>query len=139
MYLLYLFITISSDDSILEFGDELATINVDIVEISEVRRRGEGCCTLTSSGHNLYHIGGNTCHRGVGFVLHKKIAGNVTSFEGVSDRLAQLTLKINSKYHLNIIQAYLPTTSHTDEEVDIAVISQQGVTSIITPICLPQT
>ena len=82
---------------------------------------------------------GNTCHRGVAFVVHKKIAGNVTSFEGVSDRLAQLTLKINSKYHLNIIQAYLPATSHTDEEVDIAVISQQGVTSIITPICLPQT
>ena len=129
MYLLYLFITISSDDSILEFGDELATIKVDIVEISEVRRKGEGCSTLTSS----------TCHRGVGFVLQKKIAGNVTSFEGVSDRLAQLTLKINSKYHLNIIQAFLPTTSHTDEEVDIAVISQQGVTSIITPICLPQT
>ena len=139
MYLLYLFITISSDDSILEFGDELVTINVDIVEISEVRRKGEGCSNLTSSGHNLYYIGGNTCHRGVGFVLHKKIAGNVTSFEGVSDRLAQLTLKINSKYHLNIIQAYLPTTSHTDEEVDIAVISQQGVTSIIIPICLPQT
>ena len=139
MYLLYLFITISSDDSILEFGDELATINFDNVEISEVRRKGEGGSTLTSSGHNLYYIGGNTCHRGVGFLVHKKIAGNVTSFEGVSDRLAQLTLKINSKYHLNIIQAYLPTTSHTDEEVDIAVISQQGVTSIITPICLPQT
>ena len=33
--------------------------------------------------------------------------------------MAQLTLKINGKYHLNIIQAYLPTTSHTDEEVDI--------------------
>ena len=61
---------------------------------------------------------GNTCDRGVAFVVHKKIAGNVTSFEGVSDRLAQLTLKINSKYHLNIIQAYLPTTSHTVEEVD---------------------
>ena len=42
MYLLYLFITISSDDSILETEDELATINVDIVEISEVRRKGEG-------------------------------------------------------------------------------------------------
>ena len=74
---------------------------------------------ICNSGHNLYYIGGNTCHRGVGFVVHKKIAGNVTSFEGVSDRLAQLTLKINGKYYLNIIQAYLPTTSHTDEQVDI--------------------
>ena len=32
--------------------------------------------------------------------------------------MAQLTIKINSKYHLNIIQAYLPTSGHTNEEVD---------------------
>ena len=35
--------------------------------------------------------------------------GNVTSFKGISDSLAQLGFKINSKYHLWIIQAYLPT------------------------------
>ena len=64
MYLLYLFITISSDDSILEIEHELATINVDIVEISEVRRKGEGCCTLNSSGHNLYYIGGQHLPQG---------------------------------------------------------------------------
>ena len=52
-------------------------------------------------------------------MVHKKIAGNVTSVEGASYMLAQLTLKINGKYHLNIIQAYLPSTSHTDEWVDI--------------------
>ena len=32
--------------------------------------------------------------------------------------MAELTTKINNKYHLNIIQAYLPTSSHTNEEVD---------------------
>ena len=48
----------SSDDRILEIEDELAKINFDIVEISEVRRKGEGCCTLNGSGHNLYYIGG---------------------------------------------------------------------------------
>ena len=36
----------------------------------------------------------------------------------MSDRLAQLTIKINGKYHLNIIQAYLPTSSHDDQEVE---------------------
>ena len=40
------------------------------------------------------------------------------SFKGISDRVTQLTIKINSKYHFNIIQAYLPTSSHTTEEVD---------------------
>ena len=36
----------------------------------------------------------------------------------MSDRLAQLTIRINGKYHLNIIQAYLPTSSHEDQEVE---------------------
>ncbi|XP_068738543.1 craniofacial development protein 2-like [Montipora capricornis] len=111
--------SLSSDDRMLEFGDELAKINFDVVGISEVQRKGEGCISLANSGHNLYHIGGNTCHRGVGFVVHKNITGYGTSFKGVSDRLAQLTIEINGKYHMNIIQAYLPTISHTDEEVDI--------------------
>ena len=30
----------------------------------------------------------------------------------------QLTIRINGKYHLNIIQAYLPTSSHDDQEVE---------------------
>ena len=55
---------------------------------------------------------------GISFIVNKNIAGNVTSFKGISDRAAQLTIKINSKYHLNIIQAYLPTSNHTNEEVD---------------------
>ena len=70
------------------------------------------------SGHQFYYKGGNTHQNGIGFIVNKKIAGNVTSFKGISDRVAQLTIKISSKYHLNIIQAYLPTSSHTNEEVD---------------------
>ena len=53
-----------------------------------------------------------------GFIVIENIAGNVTSFKGISDRVAQLTIKVDSKYHLNIIQAYLSTSSHTKEEVD---------------------
>ena len=33
--------------------------------------------------------------------------------------MAQLTIKVNGKDHSNVIQAYLPTSSHTDEDVDI--------------------
>ena len=105
--------SLSSDDGMLEFEDELAKINFDVIGISEVRRKGEGCLSLANSGHNLYYICGNTCYSGVGFLVHKNIAGNVTSFKGVSNRLVQLTVKIKGKYHMNIIQAYLPTISHT--------------------------
>ena len=66
----------------------------------------------------LLYKGGNTHQNGIGFIVNKNIAGNVMSFKDTSDRVAQLTIKINSKYHLNIIQTCLPTSSHTNEEVD---------------------
>ena len=110
--------SLSSDDRIIELESELSKINFDIIGLSETRRKGEGCITLNNSGHRLFYRGDNTCQRGVGFLVHKSLAGNITSFKGVSDRVAQLTLKINKKYNLNIIQAYLPTTSHPDEVVD---------------------
>ena len=86
--------------------------------ISETRRKGEGCLTLTTSGHTFYYKGGYTCHRGVGFIVNKNIAGNVTN--SVSDRPAQLNITINGKCHLNIILAYLPTSSYEDQEVESA-------------------
>ena len=110
--------SLSSDDRVTEFEDEIARIKFDIIGISETRRKGEGCLTLNTSGHTFYYKGGDTGHRGVGFIVNKNIAGNVTSFKSVSDRLAQLTIRINGKYHLNIIQAYLPTSSHDDQEVE---------------------
>ena len=110
----------SKDDGerVIEFEDEIARIKFDIIGISETRRKGEGCLTLNTSGHTFYYKGGDTCHRGVGFIVNKNITGNVTSFKSVSDRLAQLTIRISGKYHLNIIQAYLPTSSHEDQEVE---------------------
>lgn len=75
------------DDRMLEFGDELVKINFDVVGISEVWRKGEGCIFLVNSGYNLYYIGGNMCYRGVGFVVYKNIIGYGISFKGVFDRL----------------------------------------------------
>ena len=110
--------SLSSDDRVIEFEDEIARIKFDIIGISETRRKGEGCLTLNTSCHTFYYKGGDTCHRGVGFMVNKNIAGNVTSFKSVSNRLAQLTIRINDKYILNIIQVYLPTSSHEDQEVE---------------------
>ncbi|KAK4324387.1 hypothetical protein Pmani_004947 [Petrolisthes manimaculis] len=93
----------SSDNRMLEFEEELKKINFDIIGISEARRKGEGCLTLTNSGHCLYYKGGDTCQNGVSFLVHKNIAGNVIKFKGMSDRVAQLTIWINGRYHLNII------------------------------------
>ena len=66
--------SLSSDDRVTEFEDEIARIKFDIIGISETRRKGEGCLTLNTSGHTFYYNGGDTCHRGVGFIVNKNIA-----------------------------------------------------------------
>ena len=103
---------------VTDFEDEIARIKFDIIGISDTRRKGECCHTVNTSGHTFYYKGGDICHRSAGFIVNKNIAGNITSFKSVSDRLAQLTIRINGKCHLNIIQAYLPTSSHGDQEVE---------------------
>ena len=44
--------------------------------------------------------------------------GNFISFKDVSDKVAQLTIKIKGRYQVNIIKAHLPTSNHSDEEVE---------------------
>ena len=66
--------TLPSDDRVNEFEDEIARIKFDNIGISETRRKGEGCLTLNTSGHTLYYKGGDTCHKGAGFIVNKNIA-----------------------------------------------------------------
>ena len=56
---------------------------------------------------------------GVGFLVNKEIASNVISYRSTSDRVAQIILKISKRQTFKIIQVYLPTSSHTDEEFDM--------------------
>ena len=83
--------SLSTDDRIIELEEELEKIKFDIVGLSEVRQKGEGYITLANNGHNLYFKGSNTCHKGVGFGVHKIIAGNVTSFKGISKKSSPAT------------------------------------------------
>ena len=66
----------------------------------------------------MYFSGGNECQCGVGFTINKSIAGNVMNLKGHLDRVAELTIRKNQWYHLKCIQAYMPTSSHPDEEVE---------------------
>ncbi|XP_072016969.1 uncharacterized protein [Amphiura filiformis] len=71
------------------------------------------------SGHQFYHIGlDKKSMAGVGFLIHRKWSKHITEVRGINERLAQVTLKLNKKYSIKIIQVYAPTTAHEDEEVD---------------------
>ncbi|XP_046862943.1 craniofacial development protein 2-like [Xenia sp. Carnegie-2017] len=99
-----------------ELEQELTGFKWDIIGLSETRKKGEQLKQL-QSGHVLYTKGGNESVRGVGFLVHKNIKDRVVEYEGESSRVTSLTLKVNSKYQLQVIQVYAPTSSHSDEEV----------------------
>ncbi|XP_072043082.1 craniofacial development protein 2-like [Amphiura filiformis] len=60
----------------------------------------------------------NSSTGGVGFLIRKDLASNVVSYKNQSDRVAQVIIKISKRQTVKIIQAYLPTTSYPDEDVD---------------------
>ncbi|XP_072022768.1 craniofacial development protein 2-like [Amphiura filiformis] len=106
------------EERLVELEEELEGVKWDIIGLGEVRRRGEDFTEL-KSGHHFYHIGTkDKSEAGVGFLIHKSIAGNITEVKGINERLAQLTVKINKRYKIKVIQVYAPTSTHNDEEVD---------------------
>ena len=97
----------------------LEKIKWDVVGVSEVRKPGEECLKL-QSGHTFFYRGSDsqTLIHGVGLFIHKRWSNRITHTKSISDRVIYVCLKINSKYSVKVIQAYAPTSTHDDEEVE---------------------
>lgn len=110
--------TLSSEGSLAVLLEELADVKWDIIGLSEVRRTGEAFKVL-DSGHILCYRGlPDLKQHGVGFLIHKDIAGNVEEFYSVSERVTAVVVKLNRRYKLKVVQVYAPTASYDDEAVD---------------------
>ena len=109
--------TLLNDDRILELESELENFKWDIIGLAEVRR-GENTIHL-KSGNCLFWKGYNDkSEAGVGFLINKNIAGNITDFHPKNERIISITIRLNKNYKLKVIQAYAPTTNHPDEEIE---------------------
>lgn len=110
--------TLLSDQKLVELEEELKTIKWDIVGLSEVRRKREEQITL-KSGHIFHYIGQTDASEGgVGFIIHKKHTHRIIEIKSLSTRVIYLTLKLNTRYSIKIIQAYAPTSTSEEEEID---------------------
>ena len=78
---------------------------------SEIRRAGQGSISLPS-GNDLYYSSNSTKKHGVGFMVKKSLVEKVTGFRGISDRIAELTVKINKMTRIKLRQVYMPTCSN---------------------------
>ena len=110
--------SLSNESRLAELEQELSKIKWDIIGLSEVRRKDENYFDLRSK--NIFYYKGNQKGQngGVDFLIHQRLRNNIVEFEGISDRVARVVIKLNERYNLQIIQVYAPTTSHTDEEVE---------------------
>ena len=68
----------------------------------------------------LYYRGSDSQSliHGVGLFINKRWSNHITHTKSISDRVIYVCLKINSKYSIKVIQAYAPTSTHDDEEVE---------------------
>ena len=99
--------SIAEDHKLDQLLMELDNIKWHIVGISETHRMEEELIQLKVSNHLFYNKGRDDTKRsGVGFLVNKNIAGNIISFNSISDRVAWLKVKLNKRYTLKIIQVY---------------------------------
>ncbi|GBP81973.1 Craniofacial development protein 2 [Eumeta japonica] len=93
----------------------LKNINFDVIGLVEIRKLGN-----TIEEHDefiFYYIEETPGLYGVGFIVKKYLKRYITSFTGLSERVALLRINVNS-LELIIIQVYAPTEASSDEELE---------------------
>ncbi|KAI5735305.1 hypothetical protein M8J77_016831 [Diaphorina citri] len=89
---------ITIKNKIEECIDTLIERKLDILELSEVKKKGCGSEELRA-GFHIYWSGGDNAKNGVAMIVNKTIKNLVTEVINVSDRI----IKINIKLHDNIV------------------------------------
>ena len=131
--------TLRDNESIHKLEHELSKVKWDVIGISETRRKGENKIQL-KSGNIIYWKGhDDRSESGVGFLINKEIVGNIINFKAINERIITITIRLNRKYKIQIIQVYAPTTSHDDKEIedfyellDNAIKEEKSNATIIT-------
>ena len=67
----------------------------------------------------------------MGFLIHKRLAGNVVEVKGVNDRICMATVQLNQQCKMDIIQVYAPTASHDDATVEAFYNIQHSTTNTL--------
>ena len=103
----------------LEPIDNKPQFKWDIIGISETKLK-DSFNTKNKYGHVFFNSGVDPAENrrdGVGFLVHKDLEKCVCSFNNFSERLCSIKLRRRFN-NTSIIQAYAPTTSHCDEEIE---------------------
>jgi len=109
--------TLHATGKLQQLTHEMTRYHWNILGLCEVRWKGIGE-TTTDEGHKLYFSGRNDKHQhGVGFLVHKDIINCVLGCRPVSSRIITLRLRA-TPFNITVIQAYAPTSTYSDDEVE---------------------
>jgi hypothetical protein len=110
--------TLREEDKVIEIENELENIKWDIIGLCETKRKGEELTEL-KSGHRLYNYGETITRTiGMGFLINKNIKNRIIESTRRGDRIVELTIQLNNRYKLKLIQVYAPTSKAPDEEIE---------------------
>ena len=94
---------------------EMKRYNLNVLGISEVRWTEEG--DFESDGYRIIYSGGKERQGGVAIILDRDTAKRVIEVKRCGDRM--MMVKLNGDVvNMCLIQVYMPTTGHEDDEVD---------------------
>ena len=107
--------TLNVEGKLWEVKRNMELYGLSILGMSEVRWMGQG--DFMSDGVRVIYSGGETRERGVAIMFDEEGAKRIIEIEQCSDRLMMVKVSA-TPVDMVLIQVYMPTTKHADEEVE---------------------
>ena len=93
---------------------EMASVNIDIVGINELRWTGTG--EFNSVGHYIYYCGPESLRRnGVAIIVNKRVRNAVLGCNLKNNRMISVRFQ-GKPFNITVIQVYAPTSNAGDAE-----------------------
>ena len=95
---------------------EMASMNVDILGISELKWTGMG--EFNSDDHYIYYCGQESLRRNrVALVVNKRLRNAVLGYSLKNDRMISVRFQ-GKPFNITVIRVYAPTSNAEEAEVD---------------------
>ena len=95
---------------------EMATVNIDILGISELKWTGMG--EFNSDDHYIYYCGQESLRRnGIAIMVNKRVRDAVLGCNLKNDRMISVHFQ-DKPFNIMVIQIYAPTSNAEEAEVD---------------------
>ena len=96
---------------------EMPRVNVDILEISELKWKGKG--EFNSDDHYIYYCGQESLRRnGVALRVNRRIQNIVLGCNLKNDRMISVVCFQGKPFNITVIQVYVPATNAKEAEVE---------------------